>query len=288
MTTRVGAHRLQGQRGVLQALALGDAGALGGEVDHVGRQPLGRRLERDPGPGGVLEEQVDHGAAAQRGSFLIGRSAMLASSSAVSRIEQRVVAAQVRRRDQVPVHSALPTPAAAPSRHRVLAVGLGRAAPGPPRAARSAGSCRRSRRGWAAPGGRGRPGRRAARRAGRPRSFSASRAARTVRPENSTSSTRTTILPSMPAGGTSVRPSARAGRSRRSSRYMVMSSEPVRDRTALDLLRCRAARRRASGTPRVGMPSSTTSPAPLVRSRISWAIRVSARRISAALQNGLG
>ena len=33
---RVGAHRLQGQRGVLEALALGHARALGGEVDHVG------------------------------------------------------------------------------------------------------------------------------------------------------------------------------------------------------------------------------------------------------------
>src|SRR5580704_3095156 len=40
---------------------------------------------------------------------------------------------------------------------------------------------------------------------GRPRSLSASRAARTVRPEKSTSSTRTTVLPSTPSGGTSVR-----------------------------------------------------------------------------------
>ena len=39
----------------------------------------------------------------------------------------------------------------------------------------------------------------------------------------------------------------------------------------------RAASRRASGTPRVGMPSRTTSSAPLLRSRISWAMRVSAR-----------
>src|SRR3546814_8271286 len=42
----VGAHRLQGQRGVLERLALGDGGALGGEVDDVGGQPLGGRLER--------------------------------------------------------------------------------------------------------------------------------------------------------------------------------------------------------------------------------------------------
>src|ERR1700744_6567487 len=35
-----------------------------------------------------------------------------------------------------------------------------------------------------------------------------------------------TVWPSMPAGGSSVLPRARAGRSRRSSRYMVMSSDP--------------------------------------------------------------
>src|SRR6185436_9191430 len=35
------------------------------------------------------------------------------------------------------------------------------------------------------------------------------------------------VVPSMPAGGTSVWPSARAGRSLRSSRYMVMSRDPA-------------------------------------------------------------
>ena len=62
----VGAHRLQGQRGVLEALALGHARPLGREVDHVRGQPLGGGLERDPGAGGVLEEQVDDRPAAQR------------------------------------------------------------------------------------------------------------------------------------------------------------------------------------------------------------------------------
>ena len=62
---RVGAHRLQRPGGVLQRLALGHRRALGGEGDDVGGQPLGGQLEGDPGPGGVLEEQVDHGAAAQ-------------------------------------------------------------------------------------------------------------------------------------------------------------------------------------------------------------------------------
>ena len=76
--------------------------------------------------------------------------------------------------------------------------------------------------------------------------------------------------------------SARAGRSRRSSRYIVTSREPTGHVDALDRRRSAAASRRASGTPRVGMPSSTRSSAPLVRSRISWAIRVRARVTSAA------
>jgi hypothetical protein len=67
---RVHPHRLEGDGGVLEALALGDARSLGGEVDHVGTQALGGQLEGDPGPGGVLEEQVADGPAAQRGHLL--------------------------------------------------------------------------------------------------------------------------------------------------------------------------------------------------------------------------
>lgn len=60
-----------------------------------------------------------------------------------------------------------------------------------------------------------------------PMSPSASSAARIVRPEKSTSSTSTTRRPSMPSPGISVRARARAGRIRRSSRYIVMSSDPT-------------------------------------------------------------
>ena len=66
----VGAHGGQRLGGVLEGLALGDRGALGGEVDDVGGEPLGGGLEGDPGAGGVLEEEVDHGAAAQGGELL--------------------------------------------------------------------------------------------------------------------------------------------------------------------------------------------------------------------------
>src|SRR5690606_33645734 len=57
----VDAHGLQGLGGVLQGLALGEAGSFGGEVDDVRGQPLLGGLEGDPGPGGVLEEEVDDG-----------------------------------------------------------------------------------------------------------------------------------------------------------------------------------------------------------------------------------
>src|SRR6185312_15322823 len=43
---------------------------LGGEVDHVRREPFGGGLKGDAGAGGVLEEEVDHGAAAQHGELL--------------------------------------------------------------------------------------------------------------------------------------------------------------------------------------------------------------------------
>ena len=67
---RVGADGLQGLGGVLERFALGDRGALGGEVDDVRAQALGGGLEGDAGAGGVLEEEVDHGAAAQRRELL--------------------------------------------------------------------------------------------------------------------------------------------------------------------------------------------------------------------------
>ena len=103
---RVCAHRLQRQRRVLEALALGDARALGGEVDDVGGQPLGGGLERDPRPGRVLVEQVDHCPAAQRRQLPdrpVGELGQL-----VGRVEnqQGVVAAEVGRGDQVAVHFA--------------------------------------------------------------------------------------------------------------------------------------------------------------------------------------
>ena len=62
----VDAHRRHGLDRVAEALALVDAGRADAERHHVGRQALGRRLERQAGARRVLEEQVAHRLAAQR------------------------------------------------------------------------------------------------------------------------------------------------------------------------------------------------------------------------------
>ena len=89
-------------------------------------------------------------------------------------------------------------------------------------------------------------------------------------------------VPSMPPGGMSVRTSARAGLQ---PQVVAVHRDVERaDRDVVRPRRRRSARRAgaASGTPRVGMPSRTRSSAPLLRSRISWAMRVRARAMSGA------
>ena len=61
---------------------------------------------------------------------------------------------------------------------------------------------------------------------------------------------------------------------------MVMSSAPTGSDSRPSVAAIRAAMRSASGTPRVGMPSRTTSSLPWLRSRISCAMRVSDRATS--------
>ena len=74
--------------------------------------------------------------------------------------------------------------------------------------------------------------------------------------------------------------SARVGCVRRSSRYIVTSSSPTATGAPRPLaMRSRDALGRA-GTPRVWRPSRTRSAAPLLRSRISWEMRVRARAMS--------
>ncbi len=66
----VGMHRRQVVDGVEQRLALGRRGRADVEVDHVGRQALGRDLERRAGARGVLEEDVEHAHAAEQRHLL--------------------------------------------------------------------------------------------------------------------------------------------------------------------------------------------------------------------------
>ncbi len=100
----VGAHRLQGQGRVLERLALGDGGALGGEVDDVGGQALGGCLEGDAGTRRVLEEEVDDGTAAQ-GRELLDRP-VRDPGHLLGGVEDQdgVVAGEVGGRDEVALH----------------------------------------------------------------------------------------------------------------------------------------------------------------------------------------
>src|SRR5947199_262961 len=112
---------------------------------------------------------------------------------------------------------------------------------------------------------------------GRPKSISASIAARAVRPWWMTSSTSTTILP--PMSGTSLAvlwPSG--GRRCRSSRCAVTSSFPNTTWVLSSWLRV-VASRRASTSPLLTMPTSTTSSVPRFLSTISCAMRDRERRI---------
>jgi hypothetical protein len=91
--------------------------------------------------------------------------------------------------------------------------------------------------------------------------------------------TRRAHKTALPPGGIWVLCERRVGWVRRSSRYIVTSSSPTAT-SVPSTLAMRSPMRRASGTPRVCRPSRTRSVAPLLRSRISWEMRVSARETS--------
>ena len=66
----VGMHGVERDRGVDQRLALAHRRRTRRHVHHVGAEPLAGQFERRLGAGGHLEEQIDLGAAAQRGALL--------------------------------------------------------------------------------------------------------------------------------------------------------------------------------------------------------------------------
>ena len=65
----VGGHGAQVVDGVQQRLALAGRAARDVQVEHVGRQALGRNFKRGTGAGAVFKEQVEHALAAQQGYF---------------------------------------------------------------------------------------------------------------------------------------------------------------------------------------------------------------------------
>ena len=66
---RVDTHRVDRLHGVEQALALLHRRRRDREGHRVGREPLRRGLEREPGAGGVLVEERHHRLAPQRGNL---------------------------------------------------------------------------------------------------------------------------------------------------------------------------------------------------------------------------
>src|SRR5690606_40838995 len=102
-------HRLEGQGGVLEGLPLGQARALGGEVDDVRGEALGGGLEADPGTGGVLEEEVHHGGADEGGQLPDRAGLGLGHVLGGGEHGEGVLAAEVGDGDEVP-HARSPSP----------------------------------------------------------------------------------------------------------------------------------------------------------------------------------
>ena len=165
----VDAHGLDGLDGVAQRLALLHRGGRDREGHGVGGEALGRRLEAEPGAGGVLEEERHDGAAPQRRD--LGDDPFADLDEGVGEGHDLVdpggdVGPEVGDAEQVPtgpgrrtappggtsgvVSVVVLTCASPPGRRR-------RRARRPPRRGGWAGSCRRSRGGWAARGAPGRP-----------------------------------------------------------------------------------------------------------------------------------
>ncbi len=99
----VGMHGVERDRGVDQRLALAHRGGAGRHVHHVGAEPFAGELERRLGAGRDLEEQVDLGAAAQRGALFLDLAVEL--DEFLGEVEQAddLVARQALDPQQMPV-----------------------------------------------------------------------------------------------------------------------------------------------------------------------------------------
>ena len=220
---------------------------------------LAAGLEGDPGPGGVLVEEVDHGPAAQgrqlldlaagqrwpsarrcRAPAVACRASRSAAESRCFSFTSRALRPELVTSSHAVDLGELDPDRLGAARSAVLADVVGADRQLPVAAVDQDGQLHRAGR----PRSRARPARRApcGRRRARRRRGSPG-------------------CPSMPAGGSSVGPSARAPAQPQVVAVEVMSSDA--DRTSMPLEgRIRAASRRASGAPRVGMPSRTVVAAP--------------------------
>jgi hypothetical protein len=95
----VGGHGFEVAQGVEQGFALAGRRGRHVQADHVGRQALGRQFEGGAGAGGVLEEHVAHGLAAQQRDFFTARAPTSRNESAVSRISVSSSRATVEREE---------------------------------------------------------------------------------------------------------------------------------------------------------------------------------------------
>ena len=80
----IGVQRLEVARGVLERLALGEAGGAGGDIDDVGAEAEGGELEGGAGAGARLDEEIDQRFAAQgRDFFDLARADLLEGGGGV-------------------------------------------------------------------------------------------------------------------------------------------------------------------------------------------------------------
>ena len=270
----VDAHRRHRLDGVAEALALVDAGRPDAERHHVGRQALGRRLERQAGPRRVLEEQVADRLAAQRRHLRVGPPVDLGHRVGEVEQAQHAVGADLADRAQV-LHDAPSRFAGAASRsaddlhavgthphvlgatgREVLADEVGADRQLPVAAVDEHGELHGARPAVLGDGVEG--------------GAHGAAGVQHVVDEHHGGVVEIT--------GISLRPAGTTGRIPMSSRYSEASIVPTG--TARSMRAISAPRRWASHTPPVCRPSSTRPSRPPLRSRISCAMRVVARRTS--------
>jgi hypothetical protein len=103
----VDAHRLDVAGGVAERLALVDAGDLGGEVQHVGREPARGEVEAHARARRVFEEEIHDHPAAERGHLLDAAGADLFEAPRGVEQEADVLGRECLEPQQVPVTPAI-------------------------------------------------------------------------------------------------------------------------------------------------------------------------------------